>query len=146
VFVFWSPFPSSYGQLLPSIVGLYAAAVTLYGSNKTGFPKAENMGDCYMIEPGDMALEEMIQSTPRGVLLGRFSGGNPSQNGDFSGVAKNSFYIENGQIQYPISETMVSGNIVEMLNNIEQISKERNNDGFQCLPWIQVNGITISGK
>ena len=118
----------------------------LYGSNKTGFPKAENMGDCYIIEPGDMALEEMIQSTPRGVLLCRFSGGNPSQNGDFSGVAKNSFYIENGKIQYPINETMVSGNIIQMLNNIDQISKERNNDGFQCLPWIQFNGITISGK
>jgi PmbA protein len=118
----------------------------LYGSNKTGFPKAENMGDCYIIEPGDMALEEMIQSTPRGVLLCRFSGGNPSQNGDFSGVAKNSFYIENGKIKYPISETMVSGNIIQMLNNIEQISKERNNDGFQCLPWIKFNGITISGK
>lgn len=118
----------------------------LYGSNKTGFPKAENMGDCYIIEPGDMALEEMIQSTPKGILLCRFSGGNPSQNGDFSGVAKNSFYIENGKIKYPINETMVSGNIIQMLNNIEQISKERNNDGFQCLPWIKFNGITISGK
>lgn len=118
----------------------------LYGSNKTGLPKAENMGDCYMIEPGDAALEEMIQSTSKGILLCRFSGGHPGQNGDFSGVAKNSFYIENGKIKYPIRETMVSGNIVQMLNNIEQISKERNNDGFQCLPWIKFNGITISGK
>ena len=118
----------------------------LYGSNKTGLPKAENMGDCYMIEPGDAALEEMIQSTSKGILLCRFSGGHPGQNGDFSGVAKNSFYIENGKIKYPINETMVSGNIVQMLNNIEQISKERNNDGFQCLPWIKFNGITISGK
>ena len=31
----------------------------------------------------------------RGVLLGRFSGGSPSPSGDFSGVAKNSFLIEN---------------------------------------------------
>ncbi len=120
--------------------------LNLYGSNKTGRPKADNMGGCYMIEPGGTVLEEMIQSTPRGILLCRFSGGDPSQNGDFSGVAKNSFYIENGKIQYPINETMVSGNIIQMLDNIEQISKERNNDGFQCLPWIQFNGITISGK
>jgi PmbA protein len=118
----------------------------LYGAGKTGRPKAENMGGCYIIEPGDSTLEEMIQSTPNGILLCRFEGGYPSQNGDFSGVAKNSFYIENGEIKYPIIETMVSGNIVQMLNNIEQISKERNNDGFQCLPWIKFNGITISGK
>ena len=118
----------------------------LYGANKTGFPKAENMGECFIVEPGDSTLEKMILSIPEGILLCRFSGGNPSQNGDFSGVAKNSFYIENGKIQYPINETMVSGNIIQMLNNIDQISKERNNDGFQCLPWIQFNGITISGK
>ncbi len=120
--------------------------LNLYGANKTGRPKAENMGGCYMIEPGETALAEMIQSTPRGILLCRFSGGEPSQNGDFSGVAKNSFYIQNGKIQYPLGETMVSGNIVQMLNHIEQISKERNNDGFQCLPWIQFNAVTISGK
>jgi PmbA protein len=117
-----------------------------YGANKTGRPKAENQGGCYIIEPGDATLAAMIQSTPNGILLCRFSGGNPSQNGDFSGVAKNSFYIENGEIKYPTGETMVSGNIVQMLHNIDQISKERNNDGYECLPWIKFNGITISGK
>ena len=120
--------------------------INLYGANKTGRPKAENMGGCYIIEPGDVTLPEMIQATPQGILLCRFSGGYPGDNGDFSGVAKNSYYIENGTIKYPTSETMVSGNIVQMLNNIDLISKERNNDGFECLPWIKFNGITISGK
>lgn len=120
--------------------------LSLYASNKTGKPKAENMGGCYVIEAGDSTLEEMISSTPRGILFCRFSGGNPGDNGDFSGVAKNSYYIENGEIRYPLKETMVSGNIIAMLQNIEQISKERNNDGYNYLPWIKFDGITISGK
>ena len=78
----------------------------LYGSKKTGLPKAVNQGGCYIIEPGDETYDEIIKSTKKGILLCRFSGGRPSDNGDFSGVAKNSYYIENGEIKYPISETM----------------------------------------
>lgn len=120
--------------------------LNLYAANKTGQPRADNMGGCYVIEAGDRSLDEIIQTTPKGILLCRFSGGNPADNGDFSGVAKNSYYIENGKIQFPVKETMISGNIVAMLNNIEQISGERINDGYNCLPWIKFNGITISGK
>ncbi len=118
----------------------------LYGSKKTGLPKAVNMGGNYIIEPGDVSYEEIIKSTRQGILLCRFSGGNPSDNGDFSGVAKNSYYIENGEIKYPISETMVSGNLVEMLKNIKQISSERVNSGYHLYPWIKFEGLTVSGK
>jgi len=91
----------------------------------------------------------MIKSSnlpKKGILLCRFSGGRPSDNGDFSGVAKNSYYIENGEIRYPISETMVNGNIVEMMNNIKQISSERVNSGYHIYPWIKFDGLTVSGK
>ncbi len=86
----------------------------------------------------------MISGIDKGILLSRFSGGSPSDNGDFSGVAKNSYYIENGEIKYPISETMISGNIFQMLNDIKDISKETINDGSSIYPWIQFSGLTIS--
>jgi PmbA protein len=120
--------------------------INLYAANKTGYPRSDNMGWCYVIEAGDSTLDEMIRSTKKGILLCRFSAGNPGENGDFSGVAKNSYYIENGKIQYPVTETMISGNIVQMLNNIEQISSERNNDGYNCFPWIKFGYVTVSGK
>jgi len=120
--------------------------LTNYGSKKTGKPIGPNRGDSYIIEPGDQSYEDMIKSVEKGILLCRFSGGMPSASGDFSGVAKNSYYIENGQIQYPLSETMVSGNIADLFQNIKNISKERNDFGSDLVPWIQVTGITISGK
>ena len=68
----------------------------------------------------------------------------PSSNGDFSGVAKNSYYIKNGKIKFPITETMVSGNVKEMFENIDDISSDRVNFGSGIFPWISFNGITIS--
>lgn len=120
--------------------------LSLYGANKTGMPRAVNDGGSYVVEPGDASFEEMVSKVDRGILLARYSGGNPSQNGDFSGVAKNSYYIENGQIKYPISETMVAGNLADMLQNINAISQERINFGSCIFPWISCSNITISGK
>jgi len=125
---------------------LNSFVIGLYGANKTGLPKAVNRGDCYVIDAGNITLEEMIRSTKRGLLLCRFSGGNPSDNGDFSGVAKNSYYIENGKVMYPVNETMVTGNLVEMLENINTISTETVNFGYTESPWINFSGVTISGK
>ena len=117
---------------------------SLLGSNKTQQSRAVNNGGAHIVEPGDKALNDMILEIDKGILLSRFSGGSPSDNGDFSGVAKNSYYIENGEIKYPISETMISGNICEMLNNIKDISKETINDGSSIYPWVQFSGLTIS--
>ncbi|MCK5050161.1 MAG: TldD/PmbA family protein [Candidatus Cloacimonetes bacterium] len=118
----------------------------LYGAKKTGKERAVNQGGCWEIDSGDKTLDEIIKSTKKGIILKRFSGGNPSDNGDFSGVAKNSYYVEDGKIKFPISETMVSGNLVEMMMNIKQISKERINSGYHNYPWIKFEGLTISGK
>jgi len=118
--------------------------LSLYGSKKTGLQRVSNSGGSLIIDNGETPLEEMIQSVQKGVLLSRFSGGSPSDNGDFSGVAKNSFYIENGIIQYPISETMVSGNIVDMFQKVKHISKEEVNFGDEIFPWVQLEGITVS--
>ncbi|MDP8204700.1 MAG: TldD/PmbA family protein [Candidatus Tenebribacter mawsonii] len=118
----------------------------LYGANKTGEARAVNQGGSWEIDNGEKSFDEIVKSTKKGIILNRFSGGNPSDNGDFSGVAKNSYYVENGKIQFPITETMISGNLVEMMMNIKEISKERVNSGYHNYPWIKFTGITISGK
>jgi len=78
--------------------------------------------------------------------MARFSGGNPSNSGDFSGVAKNSYLIKEGEIAQALTETMVSGNFADMLRNITAISLERVDYGYAVLPWVAVSGVTISGK
>jgi len=116
----------------------------IYGSKKLGKNRAVNDGGAYIVDAGDKSHAEMIRNVDQGVLLARFSGGSPANNGDFSGVAKNSYYIENGEIKYPISETMVSGNIREMFENLDAVSSDRINFGSGIFPWISFNGITVS--
>ena len=101
---------------------------------------------CYVVDAGETKLADMIASVENGLLLNRFSGGNPGANGDFSGVAKNSFLIKNGKIAGAVSETMISGNIARLLSDIRAVSAERVTDGSQIVPWVQVAGVTISGK
>ncbi len=120
--------------------------LSLYGANKTGRTRAVNRGNAYVVDPGAHTVDEMTGSVERGILLCRFSGGRPSENGDFSGVAKNSYYIENGEIKYPVKEIMISGNLKNLLGNIKRISRERVNFGDTILPWIQVGDTAIFGK
>jgi PmbA protein len=105
-----------------------------------------NPGGAYVVESGDKSFDEIVKATKRGIVVARFSGGRPSRSGDFSGVAKNSYYVENGEIKYPVSETMISGNLYDMFNNIIDISKERVSFGMAILPWVAASGVTISGK
>ena len=120
--------------------------LSVYGSNKTGRPVVKNTGSDLVVEPGDKTLEELIASVDRGLILGGFSGGQPGTNGEFSGVAKNSFLIENGKVKCAVTETMVNGNLGEAFRHIRGISKELLCDGESVVPYIAVDGIVISGK
>lgn len=120
--------------------------LSLYGANKTKLERAKNAGGNWVIEPGDKSYNDIIRSVKKGILFARYSGGMPSANGDFSGIAKNSYYIEDGEIKYPVAEVMVSGNLAELFKNIIEISKERICFGSSIFPYIHSSGVTISGK
>jgi len=120
--------------------------LSLYGSRKTGKERALNNGDGIVIDAGDTPFSDMVRGVKKGLLMARFSGGRPSNSGDFAGVAKNSYLIEDGEIKYPVSEVMVSGNLAEMLRNVKAVSRERVNFGSAISPWVAVSGATISGK
>jgi len=117
-----------------------------YGAKKTGMKRTVSGAANIMILPGEEGLEEILSTVEKGLYVQRLSGGNPSVAGDFSGVAKNSFLIENGKITKPLKETMVSFNIADCLTKIRGISKETSNDSSGPQPWIAVDGVVISGK
>ncbi len=116
-----------------------------YGSNKTGLGQTYNDGGLIEMSAGEMKLEQMIKNTKKGLVVARISAGAPGANGDFSGVAKNSFYVENGEVKYPIKETMISGNLFEMFNSMSEVSQEVLNNGSAILPWVKFTGVSVSG-
>ena len=120
--------------------------LSLYGANRTGLPRALNRDECFVMEPGDKTLEELIAGIGEGLLVGRFSGGEPSPNGDFSGVAKNSFRIRDGKLGKAVNETMISGNLADMLKNLGGVSAELVCSGSSVLPWVVFRNVLISGS
>jgi PmbA protein len=123
---------------------LTAFSLNEYASLKTGLPRAGATGNM-IVAPGASSVDELTAGIERGILINRFSGGSMAPNGDFSGVAKNSFLIENGKITGAVAETMVSGNMLEMLVNVAGISSELDCGGGSVIPWAAFNGVVISG-
>ncbi len=120
--------------------------LNLYAAKKTGQAVTKNDGSRLIMEPGDTALSDMIRRVSRGLIVGGFSGGEPGVNGEFSGVAKNSFYVENGEVKGAVMETMISGNLTDVFSNVTAVSKELVSDGTFAFPWMAAEGVTVSGK
>jgi len=120
--------------------------LSLYAANKTGHKRAPNDSFDMVIEGGDTPYDDMIKNIEKGIIVGRFSGGEPNAKGDFSGVAKNSFLVENGKITCALRETMINGNLADLFKSIIAISKETTENGSSVLPSIAFSGIVISGK
>ena len=124
---------------------LESFVVDWYFSRKLDRPMTTGSTDL-VVAPGDTPLDEIIANTERGIVLGYYSGGMPNQKLDFSGVAKNSFYVEDGKIVHPITETMIAGNFASALESIKAVSRESLDFGPARYPWVATSGITISTK
>ena len=108
---------------------LVSFSLSQYGANKTGGARAGNSGSGLTVKNGEKTLEEIISTIDKGILVMRFSGGSPAPSGEYSGVAKNSFLIKNGKIASALTETMISGCVPDMLNNIRAVSSDLLKDG-----------------
>jgi PmbA protein len=115
----------------------------LYGSLKTGLSHRPRTSG-WSIDPGKDRKTDLISSVKRGALVARISMGRPTSSGDFSGVIKNSFLIEDGEVGTALAETMVAGNMAQMLKDISGVSAERINYGGQNFPWLKINGMHFS--
>lgn len=125
---------------------LQSFVLSQYAANKVGKKRSPNTSSALIVEPGEKTLDEIVAGIDKGIMIGRFSGGSPGANGEFSGVAKNAFLIENGKITKALSETMISDNLPEMLFRLRDISKEVLEEGSISVPYMAFDGVTISGK
>lgn len=98
----------------------------------------------FMIEKGSQALDTMVEEIEKGLLINRFSGASSQVSGDFSGAVKGAQFIKSGEIQYPVKEATIAGNVFELLHNISDISKETLRYTQTVLPYMKVPEIRIT--
>jgi PmbA protein len=117
---------------------------SLYGSRKTGLAHVPVVSEGWEILAGTTPLDALLAGVSRGALVDRLSMGRPSANGDFSGVIKNSFAVRDGEVGHALSETMISGNVAQMLRDVSAVSAQRIDMGDTVLPWLRVEGLHFS--
>lgn len=117
---------------------------SLYASRRTGIAHVPVAAAGWEVAAGDTPLSALVGGIDRGALVGRLSMGNPAANGDFSGVIKNSFLIDHGEVGGALSEVMISGNVAQMLRDVVALSRERLDTGTSCMPWVRVAGLHFS--
>ncbi|MBI37970.1 MAG: hypothetical protein CMF59_00100 [Leptospiraceae bacterium] len=94
------------------------------------------------LDQGD--FDQLVKRMGSGLLIKRFSGNADPSSGHFSGVAKNSFWVENGEIR-PVKEVMVSGNLFEMLKQIVAgTDRDFEVMGGARAPYLLVDGVSVT--
>jgi PmbA protein len=98
-----------------------------------------------MIEPGTEGWQDIVSDIKKGVLVNRFSGFPQMISGDFSGIVKGGWLIENGELVKPVIETMIAGNIFELLKKVSQVSKERKKIMNYIMPYVRIDDVSVTG-
>ncbi|HEY0797750.1 MAG TPA: TldD/PmbA family protein [Candidatus Baltobacteraceae bacterium] len=100
----------------------------------------------FFLVPGDLTLEELIASTPRGVLvLDTIGFSTESVTGTYSRGARG-IMIENGERAYPIEEFTIAGNFAAMLADIDAVADDLHFDSSVASPSFRVAEMTVSGN
>ncbi|MCZ7392199.1 MAG: TldD/PmbA family protein [Candidatus Methanoperedens sp.] len=90
---------------------------------------------------------DIIDETKDGVIVNTVIGAHTANpiSGDFSVEARNSFLIKNGEISSPIKSMMISGNIFDVLKNIDGMGKDTRKVGNVITPTVRVSKMRIVG-
>ncbi len=118
-----------------------------YSARKLNLKSTGNAGGSsnLYIETGNYSPEEIIASVNNGLFFVRSLGqGTNSTTGDYSKGCYG-IWIENGKLAYPVSEITVSGNLSDMLNNIEMLGNDLVFDSSITSPTLKIKELTISG-
>jgi TldD protein len=87
------------------------------------FPPIPRMTNTYFA-PGDLTEEEALELLGTGVYAIQSSGGQVQGDGSFLFKAIRGYWVDKGELQYPIREVSLSGNILELLSKVEGGTKE----------------------
>ncbi|MBU7579157.1 MAG: TldD/PmbA family protein [Porphyrobacter sp.] len=121
-----------------------------YWAQKQGKPEKAGWGNVIM-EGGSKSTADLIAGTERGILLTRtwYIRMVDPQTVLLTGLTRDgTFYIENGQLKYPIKNFRFNESPVIMLNNIEELGRavrvKADEGGSMLLPPMKIRDFTFT--
>ena len=121
-----------------------------YSARKLGLATTGHAGGIHnwFVSPSqtDADFQAMLKKLDRGLLITSLMGqGVNNVTGDYSRGASG-FWVENGQIQYPVNEITVAGNLSDMYQHIVAIGNDiETRSSIKC-GSILIDNMSIAGK
>jgi PmbA protein len=119
-----------------------------YSARKLGLRSTGNAGGNHnlVLQSGTLDFAGLLNTMSRGLLVTELLGqGINTVTGDYSRGAAG-FWVENGEIQYPVQEITIAGNLKDMFRNIVAVGNDVLVQGSRQCGSILVEGMTIAGR
>jgi PmbA protein len=119
-----------------------------YSARKLGLQTTGNAGGVHnlVIDSGKNNLDNMIKEMHTGLLITDMIGFGVNQvTGDYSRGASG-FWVENGELVYPVEEITVAGNLIEMYKNITSIGNDVDPRGNILTGSVMIDAMTVAGE
>jgi PmbA protein len=116
---------------------------TGHAARGTGGPPAPSTTNLYL-EAGALSVKELIGDIKQGFYVTELMGmGVNGVTGDYSRGAAG-FWIENGEIAFPVSEVTIAGNLKDMFAHLTPASDLEFRHGTNA-PTVRIEGMTLAG-
>jgi PmbA protein len=119
-----------------------------YSARKLGMRTTGNAGGTHnlIVKPGELDLQGLLKKMQRGLLVTELLGsGVNGVTGDYSRGAAG-FWVEHGEIQYPVEEITIAGNLKEMYKNIVAVGNDVLVQGSRQCGSILIENMMVAGQ
>jgi PmbA protein len=129
------------GVLLGYFLGSYSA-------RKLGMQTTGNAGGTHnlIVQPGELNFYGLLRQMDRGLLVTELLGhGVNPVTGDYSRGAAG-FWVEHGEIQYPVEEFTIAGNLKEMYKQIVAVGNDVLVQGSRQCGSVLIENMMVAGR
>ncbi len=118
-----------------------------YSARKLGMQTTGNAGGTHnlILRPGELDFNGLLRQMQRGLLVTELLGhGVNPVTGDYSRGAAG-FWVEHGEIQYPVEEITIAGNLKDMYKGIVAVGNDVLVQGSRQCGSVLVENMTVAG-
>ena len=124
-----------------------------YSARKLGLRTTGNAGGNHNLvlrasgmQSGELDFAGLLKQMGRGLLVTELLGsGVNAVTGDYSRGAAG-FWVEDGEIRYPVQEITIAGNLKDMYRNIVAVGNDMLVQGSRQCGSVLVDGMTVAGR
>jgi len=119
-----------------------------YSARKLAMQTTGNAGGVHNLElqAGEKNLDQLVKQMHKGLLVTELIGhGVSTVTGDYSRGAVG-YWVEGGEIQYPVDEITIAGNLKDMYQNIAEVGNDVDRRSNVITPSLLIDNMMVAGS